>query len=394
MKILVLFTDMIRANRLSLFNDNFCQETPLDQSLKKIGGTAYTNCFTQGPDTPRGISSVLTGKSPFHNGCDVRLKWPRFFLDPSLKTIFDLFKENDFKIDILSDPRERAIGIFPEEIASFYEDNNKYDIDKFFKNLIIEDDHFIFLCLPQFHWTLDAYGASLNGEKNAHLDISYTIDKVFDYIDKDTFEHIFIFSDHGFKFTHEIRTEPRHLLLNSDRTNTIMVHREKFQNNIDYSNKLCSIADLYPTFQEILGITTNSNSISLFSKTEHEYVVIEDHINFMPSVNQNIELWALVNKYHTYIRQLDSGYVINRNTNTIKSSIIDEYDQILERESSYGKYKNEYEKVFVYSKNLVLTIGTNFDSLYDFRRNKRSAAISYFFKIKDITANFIRKLFL
>ena len=393
MKVLVLFTDMIRANRLSLFNENFSHVTPLDQSLKKIGGTAYTNCFTQGPDTPRGISSVLTGKSPFFNGCDVRLKWPMFFLDPSLKTIFDLFKENNFKIDILSDPRERAIGIFPEDIASFYEDDNTYDIDSFFKNLIIENDHFIFLCLPQFHWTLDAYGASLNGEKNAHLDISNTIDKVFNYIDKDTFDHIFIFSDHGFKFTHEIRTEPEHLLLNSDRTNTIMMHREKFQNNLAYSNKLCSITDLYPTFQEILGTSANSDSISLFSKKEHEYVVIEDHINFMPSVNQNIELWSLVTPSHIYIRQLDKAHIINRNNNIIESSVIVEYDQILERESSYGKYKNEFEKVFVYSKNLQLGIGTNFDKLYDFRRNKRSPAISYIFKVKDLIVNFIIKLF-
>jgi len=113
----------------------------------------------------------------------------------------------------------------------------------------------------------------------------------------------------------------------------------------------------------------------------------------MPSVNQNIELWSLVTPSHIYIRQLDKAHIINRNNNIIESSVIVEYDQILERESSYGKYKNEFEKVFVYSKNLVLGIGTNFDKLYDFRRNKRSPAISYIFKVKDLIVNFIIKLF-
>ena len=52
MKILVIFIDMIRPNRLSTFNDKIVADTPLDLSLRELGGTYYTNCFSQGPDTP------------------------------------------------------------------------------------------------------------------------------------------------------------------------------------------------------------------------------------------------------------------------------------------------------------------------------------------------------
>ena len=113
------------------------------------------------------------------------------------------------------------------------------------------------------------------------------------------FEHIFIFSDHGFKFTHEVRLEPDYLLLNEDRTHTVMMHREKFQSELSHNNKLCSIADLYPTFEEILEHEP-SQGISLFSKKERDHIVVEDHLNFHPSVNQNIELWSVVDKFNIY----------------------------------------------------------------------------------------------
>ena len=80
MRILVIFSDMLRPNRLSTFNSSLIKQTKIDHFLKNLGGTAYTNCFTEGPDTPRGLASFATGLSPYLNGCDSRLKWPRFFL--------------------------------------------------------------------------------------------------------------------------------------------------------------------------------------------------------------------------------------------------------------------------------------------------------------------------
>ena len=391
MRTLVIFADMLRANRLSSFNNELKSDTPIDVTLKKLGGTIFQNCFTPGPDTPRGISAAISGTAPYLNGCDVRLKWPREFLKPELNTIYDLFIDEGYKIDIFSDPKERAVGLFPKNISNMNVHNKNYDIDNYIDNLVIEDKHFIFLSLPQFHWTIDAYGESLNGERNAQKDISESFDSVFRKLDKDLFDHIFIFSDHGFKLAHEMKLDPDYRLINDDRTHTVMMHREKFQNQIDVNTKLCSLTDIYPTIQDILGQKIE-RGISLLSSDERHHVVIEDHINFTPSINQNIELWAVVDSKHIYIRTLEEGILIDRASRMENKCIIDKYDIILENESSYKKYKSEYEKIFVYSQNLQKNISAAHNELYDFRKKKRSILINYIHKATDIFLEYLKRL--
>jgi hypothetical protein len=386
MKVLVVFIDMLRANRLATFNNYLISDTVIDHSFRKLGGTFYRNCFRPGPDTPRGISAVTTGLPPYLNGCDKRLKWPRDYLNSDLKTIYDLFIEKDYKIDILSDPRERDVGIFPKHITNLDIHPEHYHLEKYLDNLVIEDNHFIFLCLPQFHWTLDALGSSENGEKNALNDIAASFDIVFNKLDKDIFDHIFIFSDHGFKFVHEVRMEPEYMLLNDDRIHTVMIHRKKFQSELIINDKLCSIADIYSACEDILGQDTKG--FSLFSDKAREYIVIEDHINFIPEVNKNIEFWAIVNLKSIYIRTLSEAFLIDRQTMQIVDGIVKNFDNILEEESSYKEYKREYEKFFVYSHNLQVSTGDNYKKIYDFRRERRSRLISIFFIIKDIVVRF------
>ena len=94
---------MVRANRLSTFNEkaNRNAGAQIDEWLKAFGGEIYTNCFSPGPDTARAIATFTTGLPPRLNGCDIRLKWPRFFLKKKLETVFDLFLNADYKLDIL-----------------------------------------------------------------------------------------------------------------------------------------------------------------------------------------------------------------------------------------------------------------------------------------------------
>ena len=63
MRILTVFIDMIRPNELPLFNKNILIKNPLDDTLKKLGGTQY-DCFTPGPDTPSQFSSLCNRDTP------------------------------------------------------------------------------------------------------------------------------------------------------------------------------------------------------------------------------------------------------------------------------------------------------------------------------------------
>jgi len=352
MKVLTIFIDMIRANRLSTFNGNVKKDTPLDIAFKEMGGTAYTNCFTPGPDTPRGMSAYYTGVNPYKNGCNTRLKWPQYFLNKEFDTIFDIFIEEEFKIDCFASPKERDTGLYPSHINDMNVHNKDYDLDKYLSELKLQNDHFLFLSIPDYHWAFDDFGYSVSGEKKAYKVTKSVWDVVFKNLNKDDFDHIFIFSDHGFKFNVERKLEPKAYMLDEDRTNSIMIHREKGQDNLIKNDKLCSLVDLYPTYEEILGIN-QTKSFSLLSDNEHKFIVLEDHMNFAPSINQNIELWALVNKDFIYIRGLDKVTLINRKTREISNVIIPQYDDILKNNSSFGTYIDEYEKVFRYRDNIL-----------------------------------------
>jgi hypothetical protein len=352
MKVLTIFIDMIRANRLSTFNSNVKKDTPLDIAFKEIGGTTYTNCFIPGPDTPRGMSTFYTGVNPYKNGCNTRLKWPQYFLDKDLNTIFDLFIDKGFKIDCYASPKERDTGLYPSHISDMNIHNKDCDLNKYLSELKLQNDHFLFVSIPDYHWAFDDFGYSVSGEKKAYKVTKSVFDIVFKNLNKDDFDHIFIFSDHGFKFTVERKREPKACMLDEDRTNSIMLHRTKGQESLVKNDKLCSIADLYPTYEAILGNHQTKN-FSLLSDNEHKFIVLEDHINFAPSINQNIELWALVNKDIIYIRELDKVSLINRATREVTNEIITEYDDILKSNSSFGAYIEEYEKIFRYRKNIL-----------------------------------------
>jgi arylsulfatase A-like enzyme len=378
MKVLVVFIDMIRPNRLSIFNKNIKEETPLDISLRKLGGTYYTNCFTQGLDTPRGMATFATGKIPYKNGCTTRVKWPRYFLNKELKTIYDLFIEKKYKMTLFSNPNERETGMFPEHISNLEIHNNSYDLDKYLSDIELEDNHFVFVALPDFHWSFDDNSYTTHGEQQAYKDAKKSYDIIFKNFDKDDFDHIFIFSDHGFKFTHEFKHQPKYLLLNEDRTNIMMIHRKKGEESISYNDKLCSIADVYPSMESILGESA-PQGIPLFAEEQKDYVIAEDHLNFAPSVNQNVEIWAVIKRDLIYVRMLGDAFLLDRKTRGVVEGVDVGYDEILKNESSFIKYIDEYEKVFKYRE----FIFKQTTYMYGGKRHKISRFMTYLYILKD-----------
>lgn len=378
MKVMTLFIDMIRPNRLSIFNDKIKVDTQLDISFKNLGGTVFNNCYTPGPDSPRGISTFLTGLDPYENGCNTRLKWPQFFLKENQKTVFDIFLEKNYKISSFSSPQERANGLFPDHIASLDIHNKNNDLEDYLSTLELEEDHFLFISIPDFHLAFDDFGYNKKGEKDAYSICQSIYDIVFSKFDKNDFDHIFIFSDHGFKFSLERKLEPLEHLINEDRSNVILIHREKYQDALNNNTKLCSLADFFDTYQDILGIKSKTNK-SFLSNYEREYIIIEDHLNFEPMINQNIEIWGVVNKKEFYVRTLNKAFLFKKDTHLKVEGIVDYYEDILLRESSFGVYFDEFKKIFMYKKNIL------HKSVYSNgqKRKSRSRLIILFYSLLD-----------
>ena len=109
--------------------------------------------------------------------------------------------------------------------------------------------------------------------------ISSNLKIIFNNLNKDSFDHIFIFSDHGFKFQYESKRQPLFKILNPDRTNSILIHRQKKEKEIKYSKKLCGISQFYSTINDLIQNTKTKNSI--LNGPSKQFVIIEDFLDLI-----------------------------------------------------------------------------------------------------------------
>ncbi|MDR2410362.1 MAG: hypothetical protein LBE13_19935, partial [Bacteroidales bacterium] len=111
MKILLLFIDMLRVDKLSLYN-HFVKQTVIDEFILNLGGTLYMNCYTPGPDTPRSLACIQTGLYPYFNGCNLRTQWPRFYINGEIETLTDICMKNNIAVNIYISEEEWNVGAF------------------------------------------------------------------------------------------------------------------------------------------------------------------------------------------------------------------------------------------------------------------------------------------
>ena len=165
-----------------------------------------------------------------------------------------------------------------------------------------------------------------------------------------------------------------------------MIHREKGEEKIKYSDQLCSLGQMFYNIDNILN--NESFERSVFSKKDKEYIVIEDHLDFTPTVNQSLGLWSIVMQESIYIRDLENGYLIDRDSKKIISKIDEKYDQVLKNESSFSKYYEEHNKINIYREFILKQ--TNY--MHGGKRKKVSKIIIWVHSLIDFIFSNIRDL--
>lgn len=298
MKILSIMCDMLRPNILDFHR---CREDSYENLLKSLGGTYYCNCFSQGPDTGRSMGCYWSGMIPQDNGCNTRAKYPKFYLKES--SFLDELVKEDFDLYFFTNPNEKILGDLPPTYETIGAHNEDLNFIKFIKGIDMSRSNiYAHLVLTDFHWALDDYGANGEGVEIGLRILKENISNLFHVIFPDEFDYIIIFSDHGFKYDVEFEKENKVLLLNRDRSNTVMFIRKKGDDEFKVNEKLCSIIDVFPTIYEMIGKEYQGYGYSLFSDSEPEYIISEDHGSFLPQVNQRIEYWAVIKKNVIYLR--------------------------------------------------------------------------------------------
>lgn len=345
---------MLRANLLSTFNKNITKPGEIDLLFRKIGGTAFVNCYTPAPDSPRSIAALQTGLYPKNNGCNSRIKWPYYYLNEEISNFYELLGANNYKINLYLTDVNQQVGILPKKLhpnVNIYNSINDI-IHEINTDCHTKDNSFHSLVLDDYHWSISDNGANSLGDYYGQKHLANTINNLFEGVNIDNFDYIFIYSDHGFQLTSE-QNISKLFLTNDNRSKITMFMRKKGDNKIILNQKLSSNLDIYSTLEDILESKkkVKTDGISLLKNRDHDNIVIEDHNKFNVNLNQVVENWAVRTKDYFYFKNLykdalfkvnspnDYQLVVSPNIQLIQNF----QDAIANKSSSYKEINKQHK---------------------------------------------------
>ena len=233
---------------------------------------------------------------PYYNGCDVRIKWPKFFIKEEISTIFDHAVSCGYDVNVCeSKSRLYGTGIFKYDKSPKI--NEYTNVADFVAEGKFSDNSLSFVGTIDYHYAIDDLNTSLEAVDEGHRILGVLFEK---YLTNDflkEFDYVFCFSDHG----HILASEgyvwsDRIKLLGNERTQILMYYRKKADNALVKDNRLASITDLYATLEELLGLDDYREGYSFLKSKERDYVHIEDHKDFSVNPNVIIEQWRLISE--------------------------------------------------------------------------------------------------
>lgn len=372
MKILTLFIDMLRTDFLSSYNSTV-KKSEIDLFMEEMKGTLFTNCFTNGPDTPRSLSSFWSGISCLNNGCKRRTQYPRYFL--RTESFLSRLQEHKFKLCFSTIPSRLQTGILPPDAPHQAKDAIKYDLDTFLNNFELDLNSFVFIDICDSHWAINDWGANYLGVRKGHEEVSRTLQFIRERIDIEAFDIVILFSDHGHLIDGEGGENLFDNILQPKRSRVLMFWHRKGDESFQTNDKLSSMTDVYPTLLNACGIPYNEekiDGIDLFDKKEHEYICMEDSFDFAPLINLNLDIWGVITKDSLYCTTLKREKLFWGDPER-------DYRKIIESECpDFVQYSKE-QQVFDYYKTLKAPdanrIYTNGRPRRMFRSNKLIARI-------------------
>ncbi len=396
MKIFILFIDMFRPNLLNTWDEKN-EISEIDRWMKKMGGIVYTNCWTPSPDTPRSLNAVWSGRYPKFNGCDTRIKYPKYNSYYPDKNFLRVFKNNGYDLNIFINYNPGVVGELPED----FDDENVWKdgrrIQSFLENLKLSDDSLTLVMFDDFHYALDDFNYTEEGRKlGNHLLIS-AIEMIEEKVGFDSFDSVLFFSDHGYKRDIDKNIGKQVLgQLGEDRSKVFLyLNGQGINDSLTKNNKLCSIMDIGPTLCDICNIEVpfDVDGYSLFKSDEYDYIVLNDHKFFGVSFDQTIEYWGIKTKNGLAVVDRELNWESDFNmTEDIKENFVN----ILNEKGDYFKENVLATKLLHYYERITKPNRTYFDGSprkkYEIKESKKrmmaktilKPARSFIIKLADI----------
>ena len=318
MRMLFIFCDMLRADRLKTFTPRLSEEGLMDAWFRRLGGTCYVNAYTPAPETSRSLACLYTGLYPAKNGCRFYSQYPRYWLQPK-SHLFRILGEHGYENIIYTPPIDYIRGNFPPDIldchAKIYVDFSKA-LDAIRENKTAKQ--MVFLTLDDYHTAVDMAGRHISGDYEGQRHLSGAFERLFQQIAIDEFDKIVIFSDHGCILDIDAQTELD--WMNDCRTRIVLFIHQKGESQMVRENKVVTIMDIYPTLLQWLELEYDETIVdgrSLLQPKEDRFVVMESDIfhksseNYLQSV---MDIWVYRDLHYRFTQTLAHGFRLQKVT--------------------------------------------------------------------------------
>jgi len=226
----------------------------------------------------------------------VREKWPKYYLNQRYSDLVESLDKKGIQLNFFHEPNEVEVGILPRNAAESDIFCN-YDLKAFTSTCKPLKNSFTYIGIQDFHISFNNHGYDDWGARKAFEDLTPTLDLLKEFIKKNNFDHIFIFSDHGF-LTDSERLFPGNYL-SKKRNQILLFHheaKEKTNKCLKLNEKFCSIMALRPSIEELFGIKSACDDYAIWLPNERSDIYIEDHHSYQPCVNHSFEYWGVIRR--------------------------------------------------------------------------------------------------
>ena len=313
MKILVIFIDMVRVDHLNTYNPQV-RESLLDKRLVEMGGTVFTRCYSPGPDTPRSMACMQTGLFPHFNGCDTRIRWPKYFIKDGIDTIWDHAVDRGMKVNLCCNKNETITGFFKAKESdriSYY-----YSPEEFVNKAYFGEDTLSFIGIPDMHTAISDYRATDYAFSKDDTIVDMCFENYLTEAFVSQFDYTIVFSDHGYQSDHEHNRMKSALeLLDDSRNQLLMFIHKRGNKKFNKDNRLASMVDLYATIEHLIGCEDFRQGFSLLESPKRIITHIEDHQDFQVYPEIMIKQWRVITDLYDFRTNIKSTLITKGDDN-------------------------------------------------------------------------------
>ena len=323
MRVLVIFCDMLRANKLSVYNSKIECKTPFDDLLLNLGGTLFTRCFSPAPDTPRSLACLYTGLMPKENGCSKRIHWPRYYLNKNCTTIFDRFEDANINVHTNISPAEVKTGMLPERANEFVKNYGSFQNLLANKSAILADKNSLtFLNLQDYHIAIDRLRSSSFSDRFGQRKLVEIIKLFFKAVPASHFDEIIIMSDHGCMLNGDCHDRNGLDYIGNDRSQIVLFNSFRGASRLKFDDTLMSICDVSNVILHPFGLPL-LNKLSFEQASQgRNHVAVEDYQPVNIGSSSVPCLWRVIGQEFDYYTNLVNERIVKKGSCSLSEAQI------------------------------------------------------------------------